>query len=265
MCLSCNKNKLLIAGIDLEAGDYGFCKLQYRCLNAKIETQGDIFGRDCKCDERRCHRCDKTAAGDVCLKCKGEKYLLNGTCVDTCPPSMTSVGNKVIGRRCSLPFTCDSNIAKGEGVSGKCICSTTAHKNHNDCKVCDFEAGAFGQTCTKCGNAQFLNPETNQCEPDCSHVEEQPVVQYKINRNGAQCRKPFTCKNGVDEAGKACKCHNKVANNCEECEWFVPTEEGALPNRCTVCAEGKLLDQGVCVRRCSKGFVEINGACIEAP
>eukprot|EP00040_Diaphanoeca_grandis_P019529 m.103112 g.103112 ORF g.103112 m.103112 type:complete len:713 (-) comp27471_c0_seq1:70-2208(-) len=242
-CTSCDGGKLLVKGYATEGGYFGQCKKSVVCKGLKLLTVS-MLGSPCKCADKSCHWCVREAAGDVCKKCKANTYLLNGTCVDACPTTMVSVGNKVIGRKCvSDPFVC----FKGKTLSTKtpCTCSTRENKKAPTCAICDFEVGGWGQKCTQCTGGMYLNPDTHQCDVDCSNVTETAVgiVAYKVGPNKAQCREPFTCRNGVDEAGLQCKC-SKNLGDCVTCDW------GHKPNFCTVCGNKKYLKNGVCVRNC---------------
>eukprot|EP00041_Stephanoeca_diplocostata_P031693 m.992876 g.992876 ORF g.992876 m.992876 type:complete len:1206 (-) comp24008_c0_seq1:294-3911(-) len=248
LCTSCNDNKVLF---------HGRCVQYIMCQSRRI-ISGPLTDLSCpRCDDRNCNFCQifPSPTVQVCRKCRDSKYLYNNQCVDTCPANMTSVGITAYGRMCeNAPLNCRSNRALNSRLSlpYKCACPTNSNGRGSNCHECTFNAGEFGQQCTKCrGNWKLYN-ET--CYPSCAASGcPSTYITYGVGSYGNQCRPPFTCTNRNDRAdgtGDACRCP-RTLSNCRVCDW------GVGGTVCTQCQSSRFLYMGTCRRTCPSGTTPI--------
>ena len=123
-----------------------------------------------------------------------------------------------------------------------------------NCHSCAFEAGGFGQRCSRCSNQQFLH--NGQCLSNCSGpavlaaTGGAPLAEYRptAGKYGGECRAPFLCSSGEDETGAMCRCPDR---NCATCAIGLAAVE------CQLCSRG-FLDQQArqCVFKCPEGTVK---------
>lgn len=242
ICTSCNEGRVRFRGR---------CLQSYACRAFKV-VFGPLIGESCACDSH-CHYCVVTSEGQRCNRCRDGWYLLNNTCVESCPADMTSSGISLWGRRCLQPFSCRGRAITTFDATFGCECPAPGNGFNGNCHICDFRAGEYGQHCTRCKNGKFLHNHT--CVDDCSAAPGN--ISYNPRAWGRECREPFVCTRGLDESGVACKCHNDFGGtNCAVCEW------GLSGPRCTTCKSSLYLHNGNCVRSCPDGFDEV-GTSVE--
>ena len=251
LCATCNDNRVLLRGR---------CNAQISCRASRV-LSGALVNESCRCEDRNCHYCIKTAEGgevqEECRRCRNGKYLLNGGCVDTCPAAQTGLGMGQWGRRCADPFTCrggrvgnydaDGSFSAISGVSYGCKCPAPGNRVRNGCFQCEFRAGEVGEHCTRCGGGKYLF--NNNCWDNCGAANvPSGIVAYNPGNYGRECRAPFTCTNRADPDGVRCKCHRSVGgNNCASCDI------DASGVTCTRCTGNKYLHQGQCRDSCPAG------------
>ena len=73
LCTSCNADKFLFNGR---------CFTKITCRARSVQS-GAASGQRCRCDDRHCHYCDRTASTEVCRRCRDGWYLLNDRCTAT--------------------------------------------------------------------------------------------------------------------------------------------------------------------------------------
>lgn len=249
-CTSCGtQNKAIAKGTDAD-GFFGKCLNTLYCDSNKIVQNTANAGKPCKCSLNKCQYCvTKGAEQEVCKKCQSGFYLLDGQCVESCSDEHAAVGINEVGRKCMEPFSCVKGRMVGGG-GGKCKCATPDNGFHRTCHACTFQAGGIGDVCTKCKSGKFLNPATAQCQDACDGLA--GLIHYGDNELGNECRKPFTCANGLDEDSRKCKCSSASGGRkCASCEW------GADGDTCTLCKRGAYLHNGVCVKQCPQGTTEV--------
>ena len=78
---------------------------------------------------------------------------------------MTSLGLGQFKRRCLAPFECRNGRIVGSDASYGCKCATD-EMIPSACQYCDFQAGGFGQHCSRCLGGLFLQAD-NRCHDDC--------------------------------------------------------------------------------------------------
>eukprot|EP00040_Diaphanoeca_grandis_P036592 m.233717 g.233717 ORF g.233717 m.233717 type:complete len:1181 (+) comp33646_c1_seq3:143-3685(+) len=263
-CTSCGSQKILITGADADTGAYlGKCYSSVQCKNSKVQN-GALAGAQCSCPGK-CHECVSTVDATSCKKCGFKRYLNNNECLTECPPGLTHSGVATWGRRCRLPFSCKKLVSSDttEGTFG-CRCAQFDDegviKGNSDCQRCTFEAGGFGEKCTKCQNEQFLNLTSLECQATCDPAAN--LVSYDVKPVGRTCREPFICALKLDEAGVGCRCPKSVGGaNCQVCDWRLG---GTV---CTRCDNRKFLYNGVCGDTCpfgkKDGRAKAGRECIE--
>eukprot|EP00040_Diaphanoeca_grandis_P037647 m.247416 g.247416 ORF g.247416 m.247416 type:complete len:2734 (-) comp33855_c1_seq1:19-8220(-) len=237
VCSACDTNKLLVAGD---------CLRLVFCLNRKI-----LYGRQqnetCKCLDNNCHYCKRIPGGDTCRKCKNGFYLLDGTCVQSCPPQYASSGVADIGRKCTEPHVCLNGKVLAETTS-KCKCTAPPGVQKSNCHTCLFEAGGVGDVCLRCENSKYLNGSV--CLDSC--VDVPGKIEYTPGVYGNECRDNFTCTNFVDDVGSKCKCSKAVGGKkCLICDW---NTAGAT---CLRCSSGRYLHAGVCEIQCPSNTIPV--------
>jgi hypothetical protein len=80
---------------------------------------------------------------------------------------MTSLGLGQFKRRCLAPFECrNGRIVVGSDASYGCKCATD-EMTPSACQYCQFQAGGFGQHCTRCLGGLFLQAD-NRCHDNCA-------------------------------------------------------------------------------------------------
>lgn len=233
-CTSCNAGNLLTTDLGNKVDDYihGNCISRITCDRRRI-VGGRFDGERCTpCLDRHCFKCqisnpaNESQPVEKCFRCRDGRYLQdNFTCAETCPAGKTFAGANLFGRRCLDPFTCRSGRILNFTDTRGCKCPNPENTGmDSNCHTCEFRAGEFGQRCTKCRNRQFLYNDT--CNADCSGFPE--TIEYIHGNYGSRCRAPFTCTNGVDEQGEACKC-KFVDPNCNTCRFDFAANGG---NQC---------------------------------
>jgi len=233
-CTSCNSNKILA---------HGGCVQSIACRK-KTVLSGKFTGLKCRCSNKHCHYCIQAPAGETCKRCRDGWYMLDEDCVESCPSSMSSSGVSTFGRRCHDPFTCSGGRVKDSSTA--CKCPNTINKMPGNCHVCEHQAGAFGQYCTRCRDKMFLDFDSNTCIANCDDKE--GMVSYDATSFGRECRKPFTCADNKDEAGIKCKCPKSIRSSCLSCDYAL---DG---NTCNMCIAKKVLHKGNCIKNCPDGF-----------
>ena len=233
-CLSCNENRLRVNGI---------CVQSLSCKGRRIQS-GSMTGAGCRCLDDSCHFCTRVVDGDTCRVCRDGAYLLDGSCVASCPAGMASMGIGGFKRRCLAPFECQNGRIIGSDASYGCKCATD-EMAPSSCQHCSFRADEFGTHCTRCLGGMYLRPD-NRCHPNCDGLD--GMVAYAPGTYGRECRPPFTCTDREDEAGNDCKCSRLVGrNDCASCD------HGPDGVACSRCTNRMYLRQGTCVDACSDG------------
>jgi hypothetical protein len=166
-CTACNDPALLLV--------QGRCSEALNCRNGfyvdKIRP-GRLTNVPCDCGvtTNDCQECllnyNTTILGpNKCLRCKNNKFFLNGTCgtASLCTNAgligsqTTTLGS--VGRTCNKPFTCNGGLNVEFG--GMCSCPAPKY-----CLNCAFTATLVAP-CSSCTLGSFLNPATGTCVFTC--------------------------------------------------------------------------------------------------
>jgi hypothetical protein len=222
----------------------GRCYSAIACKGRRIQS-GSQAGSSCRCIDTHCHFCNRAAEGDTCRVCRDGWYLLDATCVESCPTGQAMLGIGDFKRRCMAPFECQNGRLQGMDVGYGCKCAND-DMTPSACQFCSFRANEHGTHCTRCLGGTFLWPSDNRCHADCTGLDS--LIEYAPGNYGRECRAPFTCTDRVDEAGNACKCARSVGrNDCAVCFYH---HHGITCARCT---NSKVLSNGACVEACPYG------------
>lgn len=160
ICKSCNSNRIRQKGV---------CLLEVHCRSRTIQS-GKLKGQGCKCSNIHCHNCKRRSesqGGDTCTVCRDGWFLLNGDCVEECPPEMASSGISLFRRRCNVPFICRSSKIYDKALDGSqtlidrgepfgCRCPAPGNKVGGNCFACEHRAGGVGDICLRCSGGKFL-------------------------------------------------------------------------------------------------------------
>lgn len=119
-----------------------------------------------------------SSGGSVCTVCRDGWYLLDGKCVEKCPPDMASSGISDFRRRCLKPFVCRSGKVYDAAIDGTfsqtltnrnapygCRCPAPGNKVGGNCFACEYRAGGDGSRCLRCSGGKFLH--NNACYDEC--------------------------------------------------------------------------------------------------
>lgn len=207
------------------------------------------------CTDPKCNYCDSDK--DTCKVCERNMYLLNGKCYEECPAGFYAD----LEKNCKK---CDSKCAE-------CI-------TEKQCLRCMNE------------NDSLLNYE---CKDKCPEGSVSIYITEE-NPKDKSIKKVKKCKNCGEE--KCSKCDATNLNNCLECKenhLLIENENGEskcvqkCPDKyfetknfkrcercsenCTQCEDEKtckkcdksLLENGVCVRSCSKGYYQKGEECMK--
>ena len=159
--------------------------------------------------------------------CREGTYLLEGSCVASCPSGMAMLGIGQFKRRCLTPFECQNGRIVGSDVNYGCKCATD-EMAPSACQFCSFRADEFGQHCTRCLGGMYLQPD-GRCHDSCAGLD--GLVAYAPGNYGRECRPPFTCTDRLDENGAACKCSRAIGGNtCLICEYGAASPQWCVLN-----------------------------------
>ncbi|XP_054613481.1 proprotein convertase subtilisin/kexin type 5 isoform X1 [Dunckerocampus dactyliophorus] len=221
-CSSCKEGRRLEEG-------------QGRCVPSADECSPHQYP-----DKRgECHPCHKYCHGcsgpgkSHCLSCKQRHLLLNGTCVDQCPPGLYA-----------------------DDLRHKCVpchpsCQSCVGKHGHECQTCKDHLFRDGKECVEtCRHSHYGNTASRECEPcdpscaecsgggagGCLSCALGLVYLQREGRCLASCPQGF-----YEDAGNAaCKlCHA----SCASCS-------GKSSHSCDSCRPGYLLSGGTCVSVC---------------
>eukprot|EP00729_Bicosta_minor_P024713 gene24713-32775_t len=167
-CIACQSFKGAVAGDRLQCTEClpfatggfvlgaGACLTKVSCKASKIVVPPKFGGEKCRCNDRNCNYCDQSSEGEVCKICRNGFYLHGDKCVAECPANLASMGSGEFKRRCAEPFECvkgnlfEFNTGSSRGVPYACKCATADNRFEPSCTNCNFNAGSFGQQCTRC-------------------------------------------------------------------------------------------------------------------
>ncbi|XP_038025774.1 proprotein convertase subtilisin/kexin type 5 isoform X1 [Anas platyrhynchos] len=227
-CLTC-RNGLILS-------HNGHCVAPGYCSHTEYYDQKT---QTCKLCHKKCFRCSGPTEHQ-CLGCANNRYLLNTTCVETCPDG----------------YYADSD----EGWCSPChsACATCNGKHSSQCLSCKPGWYRQGKGCVnQCPSGYFAQNSTGSCErchkgckecmgpqqTDCLYCD----TYFYLLRSKNQC--VSSCPEYYYE--------NKVDNVCERCHPFCRTCEGKEAFSCTSCVWSYSLLGGMCNSDCFVGSYKV--------
>lgn len=155
---------------------------------AEVACFGTVTGSGvaCSCPDS-CVTCTVILQGslpssDVCELCGDSKFLLEGECLDSCPPGTDPVGEALFGRQCVPRSTTATTTAVPVLCNGRSDTEGNACSCGFGCAQCRVEDG--DNPCTLCGSSLFLFDGV--CNTNCDAFDGF-VEQPGSGRTGGIC------------------------------------------------------------------------------
>ncbi|XP_033928587.1 proprotein convertase subtilisin/kexin type 5 isoform X1 [Melopsittacus undulatus] len=231
VCLTCRNGLML--NHDGHCVPVGYCSSTEYYVE-KTQT--------CKPCHKKCFRCSGPTKHQ-CLSCANNYYLLNATCVETCPTGYYVDSDE---GQCS---PCHSTCATCTGKhSSQCLsCKPGWYRQGKGC-VNQCPAGYFAQNST--GSCQRCHKGCKECigpQPtDCLFCD----TYFYLLRSKNECIS--SCPEYYYE--------NKDNNVCERCHPSCQTCEGKGAFSCTSCVWSHSLSGGMCNSDCFVGEYKVQEA-----
>lgn len=222
--------------------------------NCPIKFRKTDKGECQACSHPKCNECDSNE--DICKTCEPNMFLLNGRCLEECPAGFYSD----LERNC---LKCDKKCA--ECISEK-QCTRCVNENdslHNfECKdKCPEGSVSIYVTeenkdkstkkikkCKKCTDEKCSKCEAANLDNCLECKANQLLIENKIG--SSKCVNNCPAKYFEVKTTRRCE---KCSENCKKCE-----DE----KTCKKCETG-LLENGVCVESCSKGYYQKGEECLK--
>ncbi|KAG8011985.1 Proprotein convertase subtilisin/kexin type 5 [Nibea albiflora] len=228
-CLSCDTNRRKDAS--------GHCVWFMECPMLSYMDQN----LQCKPCHKSCHRCSGPGQ-DHCLSCDEPNFLLNSTCVRTCPAGYYGED-------------------RDERVCERCHFSCQSCAGHHSVQCVTCKTGFFkqGSSCVEfCSEGHFGNTSTmvcERCDPSCSQC------WGRGNRHCLSCRHDYVYVKQWGQCLPSCPPNYYQDSWSKTCHMCHPTcktcsGEGALT--CQSCYEGFKFMNGICESQCLVGFYGIS-------
>ncbi|XP_051906934.1 proprotein convertase subtilisin/kexin type 5-like [Hippocampus zosterae] len=246
-CQECDVSCLTCVGP--LAGSCSGCGEGHRLESHTEEAHGRCVPSDVECspheyvDERggcrpchnNCRRCSGPGK-NRCVSCRQRHLLLNGSCVDVCPPG----------------FYTDESWQKCEACHP--TCQSCVGKHGHECLACKdrlFRHGHYGNQGS--GTCEPCDPTCVECSADgrCLSCTSGLVFMPREGRCLHACPRGFYRRQVDDDTYATCeRCHG----NCATCS-------GKISHSCDSCGPGYLLSGSTCVSLCQTAeYVRIQGS-----
>ncbi|KAG9486783.1 hypothetical protein GDO78_006922 [Eleutherodactylus coqui] len=272
ICDECNEG--------FRKNEKGYCVPYKVCTVHEYPEYGD-----CVPCHKKCSRC-MGATEHHCLSCKETTFLLNATCMDTCPDGYYGEHDE---RRC-IPchrscktcterhstdcLTCKEGLyMQGYSCVQDCITGYFADNSSASCQMCNKTCGECegpsSSDCLSCHKNFFLMKTKKQCYSSCPEFYYEDYVWNACERCHPTCRTcsgsgAISCTSCVSSyrlSGQICQSECFVGEfkrtrdpdaECEKCDDRCVECKGPGPQNCTVCQAGFSLyvDEGRCVHCC---------------
>ncbi|XP_048065150.1 proprotein convertase subtilisin/kexin type 5b isoform X2 [Megalobrama amblycephala] len=231
-CLTCRANMR----IDVN----GHCQFFSDC------SPSTFMGEDGQCQpcHKSCLRCSG-AGKEQCLSCNSKHFLLNQTCVSTCPDG----------------YYADEE--KQECIQCHMSCASCHGHHSNDCVTCNSGLLLLGHSCfPSCPPSFFVNASSRACQA-CDHTCDE------CQGSSSFC---FSCREGYYLLKKSGQCVHTCPSNyflhsldreCKRCHPSCKTCKGSGPIFCTSCYDGYKMYGGICSSTCLSGEypIPVNDEC----
>ncbi|GAB1223370.1 hypothetical protein ENUP19_0144G0013 [Entamoeba nuttalli] len=153
----------------------------------------------------------------VCIQCKDNCFLDNGSCLNKTDPNIQLIINNVV-MKCRDSFY---------SIGNKCSsCST-------NCQYCLINDRDYKESvCSICSNSTILTSSQQ-----CSTI---PNSERTSNINAIECESKYRIVNG----------------QCESCNQFGSLCQKCTSNQCTLCLDGIINENGICVDSTTTGCLK---------
>ncbi|KAI2661407.1 Proprotein convertase subtilisin/kexin type 5 [Labeo rohita] len=243
-CLTCRDN--------MRKDVNGHCEFFRDC---SVHTFTDKDGH-CKPCHKSCLQCSG-AGKNQCISCNPKHFLLNQTCVSTCPGG----------------YYVDED--KQECVQCHVNCESCSGHHSNDCITCKPGLFLLGHSCfTTCLPSYFVNATSRACQK-CDHTCEECLESsrfchscrngYFLLKKSGQCLHSgaiscTSCYDGFKMLGGICSSDCLFGeypipenNTCATCDSSCNECKGPGPYRCTSCPVlQRLTEDGRCLPCCGE-------------
>ncbi|KFP66141.1 Proprotein convertase subtilisin/kexin type 5, partial [Cariama cristata] len=210
----------------------------------------------CKRCHKKCFHCSGPTEHQ-CFSCANNHYLLNTTCVETCPDGYYVDSNErqcspchsacatCIGKHSSQCLSCNPGwYRQGKGCVNQCPAGYFAQNStgscercHKGCKEC---MGPQPTDCLFCDTYFYLLRSKNECVSSC------PEYYYESKDNNVCERCHPSCRT----------CEGKGAFSCTSCVWSYSLSGGMCNSDCFV---GEYKEDEPKCERCDSSCTECKG------
>ncbi|CAK8671603.1 unnamed protein product [Clavelina lepadiformis] len=227
-CTSCSgSNVLLITSHKIQ-----HCLTPSRCIELGLSMDSSLSLCHNASAARQCHQ--------------ESRHLYNGECVIDCPQD-TFAKTSDSGTLClSCPDGCGSCDPDGRCKnckSGRFLSSLSKNCLRN-CEPGYYASSSSG-TCLACpSSCATCVASTSSPQPRCTSCRDVTAV-LQSGQCAAHCVDQFYPELNVAAFGTAI---------CRECDWSCTRCSGSSSSDCLDCMEGRRLQNGSCVEKCSEGY-----------
>ncbi|XP_060697526.1 proprotein convertase subtilisin/kexin type 5-like [Hemiscyllium ocellatum] len=299
-CQECHKTCRTCEGPD--STDCVYCRdgmiknRQGHCVMHKDCALNMYMDKICKPCHKKCYRCYGPTEHD-CLSCNHNHFLLNTTCVDTCPDGYYTDQNRrqcfachksceiCNGRSSTQCLTCKANWYRLNLMCVKtCGSGHFANESSGVCENCHAsckECWGPGETeCLSCQDNNFLMKSENKCFPSCPEQYYENKWEQACERCHPSCKTcdgkgPIRCTScywGFQMYGSICSSQcfageyllsEDPETQCEKCHDTCLECKGPGPNNCTDCHLGLLINlaDGKCLNCCKSALPDFEDCC----
>ena len=182
---------------------------------------------------QHCHESCLSCVGpsqDNCEQCPDEAFLSHFSCVTTCPEGTFVLNNT----EC---VSCPANCVKCSSAEKCSTCKDMYLNERGKCvENCSLGFAEDGSVCKPCPSG------CKECsQPDLCETCDEDMLFYKPDRSCVP-----TCPSG----------YYPVGSTCTECPTFCSECSGPNPSQCSLCSEGRAMDEEThtCIDCCNKDF-----------
>nr|XP_033782752.1 proprotein convertase subtilisin/kexin type 5 isoform X1 [Geotrypetes seraphini] len=250
----------------------------------------------CLSCHKKCARC-MGPSEQQCLGCPANHYILNGTCLETCPAGYFTEKDE---NRCSACHsTCETCLGKHNNQCLSCkvnwyklehTCSQTCltgfyadnssgrcERCHKSCRDC---LGPLSTDCLSCHRDFFLMSSRRECIHTCPEHYFQDEIYKTCKRchptcnscNGKGATSCTSCVWSYHLSGGICnsdcligdyKVQEEPELKCDKCHDLCTECKGPGPLNCTACSANQLLyvEESRCVQCCGMDPMELPECC----
>ncbi|XP_042534078.1 extracellular matrix organizing protein FRAS1 [Dipodomys spectabilis] len=274
-CTVCQSSHALLDGLCLSQCPKGYFNQEGSCTECHPTCRQCTGPLDSDCIS--CHPHVTLSSGRCQISCKEEQFLnLVGYCADChplcqlCTADLHDTGSTCL--RCQnarhLLFRdhcvphCPSGHYAERGACKRChpSCRTCQGGGPFSCSSCDtgLVLTHIGTCSITCFPGHYLddNRVCQPCSPHCRSCDSQASC--------TSCRDPSKVLLFGDCQYESCAPQYYLdvsTNTCRECDWSCNACSGPLRTDCLQCMDGYVLQDGICMERCSPSFYKDSDLC----